>query len=223
MTAPRYAVENLSILSCDVTGKPVVVLVGRSGRQEDGYILHNIGSMPEYPDVYVIEISKYFSPEEMVEPLTKAWATLLGGKPNKQNMLRLGKGKNKILVLGMGGEPTEMEAMEYSRTCLMTPDTKQKILDCGWSAITRPAKKSKVKKVTFPISINGITYHLPLEARKVDADGNPEYVITEDSEGLQNAIAEQAERDSVETQEREAKQAGADAADQGVGVLTAVA
>ena len=238
MATPRYAVENLSIISCDVTGKPVVVLVGRAGRQEDGYILHNIGSMPEYPTMFVIEICKYFSPEEMIEPLTKAWASLLGGKPNKDNLLRLGQGTNMITVLGLGGDVTEMDAMAYSRDCLMTPENRQEVLDCGWSALTRPVKKDKGEDTpaveSFKIDINGQGKKLKLSEALyaygkecLDAGNEPDrskvaelIALSFDPDSFKAAVAKTAEAEVARDAAQQARQDAADAADQNVSVLS---
>ena len=73
------------------------------------------------------------------------------------------------------------------------------------------------------VEINGARVSLPLSAIRQNDDGGFEFSIDVDLQSLADAIAVRDENARIDEEQRVARQAGLDAADQGVGVLTAVA
>ena len=209
--AMKYTQENLSNIASQLTSADVVVTMGRAGR-EHGYTVFGPGTVNGLPGKFVIEIDKRREGKGLIEPMTAACAAVRYGTQKATGMVTLSRGK-----AGQEG----MAAMKAFVNSLETGFADQ-IADCGWRAVQKVERAASQKPVKFEILVNGVKLKLPLSAL-VQTEEGAEFSVEVNAESLAAAIAEQAERDGVETQEREAKQAGIDVADQGVGVLTAVA
>ena len=207
----KYTQENLSNIACQLTSSDVVVTMGRAGRT--GFTVFGPGTVNGLPNKFVIEIDKRLEGADLIERMTAACAAVRYGTQKATGLVTLSKGKAGQEA--MASMTAFVNSMEYG-FC-------EEISNCGWRAVQKVQRAAKPKANTVTVEINGARVSLPLSAIRQNDDGGFEFSIDVDLQSLADAIAVRDENARIDEEQREARQAGLDAADQGVGVLTAVA
>ena len=208
--------ENLTTtLNMAVPSVDAVATMGPAGRG-NGCTIFGKGTVEGLEDKVVVVFDQRLAGEDLIEPMTVAIATLKAGTQKSNGLVTLGRGK------------PGQAAMEWARGVMSpfvteTYDYHTDVVNCGWRSTQKKPKKPAVKKNKYEISVNGVVFQIPLEARKVDENGDPQFDVEENLESLVNAETRRDENAQIDAELDAARKAGMDAVDQGVSVLNVVA